>query len=247
MGAGVALMILALLLRGLGTIENGTTTGSIFVIGLALFLLGLLTWLYLFRPWARFDDLKTPHYTGEHAHGESHHAQADQAEAHGDEAVLVAEPAAKAAVPVAVPEPKTAIEPHVIQVPAPKAETVADVAGHVGEAAQQAVKDAAAAVKKAAEAAAPAKAGEPAEADDLTLIEGIGPKTNAALQAAGIKTFEALSRMAPNEIAALLSAAKVRIVSPPDTWPEQARLAAAGDMDGLRALQSRLKGGILKD
>ena len=28
-----------------------------------------------------------------------------------------------------------------------------------------------------------------------------------------------------------------------DTWPEQAKLAAAGDWDGLKKLQDELKGG----
>jgi hypothetical protein len=32
-------------------------------------------------------------------------------------------------------------------------------------------------------------------------------------------------------------------IADPGTWPEQARLAAAGNMDGLKALQERLTAG----
>ena len=39
----------------------------------------------------------------------------------------------------------------------------------------------------------------------------------------------------------ILDAVNLRIADP-TTWPEQAALAAAGDLDGLASLQSELKG-----
>ena len=81
-----------------------------------------------------------------------------------------------------------------------------------------------------------------AVADDLTLIEGIGPKISSLLQAAGITTFARLAATETSQIEHILTAGGIRLADP-GTWAEQARLAAAGDMTGLQALQDRLKGG----
>lgn len=78
--------------------------------------------------------------------------------------------------------------------------------------------------------------------DDLIIIEGIGPKIASVLQAAGITTFEQLGAMNVNQIEEILQKNGLRLADP-STWPEQARLAAAGDQAGLKALQDRLKGG----
>ncbi|HLE50733.1 MAG TPA: hypothetical protein VI755_01630 [Anaerolineales bacterium] len=78
--------------------------------------------------------------------------------------------------------------------------------------------------------------------DDLSVIEGIGPKISALLQAAGITTFAKLAATETSQIQQILTAAGIRLADP-GTWAEQARLAAAGDQDGLQALQDRLKGG----
>jgi len=94
----------------------------------------------------------------------------------------------------------------------------------------------------APEQAAPEQAApEQAAPDDLTRIEGIGPKIAAVLQAAGVRTFAELAALSVDQIKAILEG-RVRIARP-DTWPEQAALAAAGDWDGLTALQNALKGG----
>ncbi|GAP09414.1 protein containing helix-hairpin-helix domain [Bellilinea caldifistulae] len=82
----------------------------------------------------------------------------------------------------------------------------------------------------------------PSAADDLTLIEGIGPKVAAVLHAAGITRFEQLAALPPAELKRLLIAAGNRL-SDPATWPEQAALAASGDWEGLKALQSSLNRG----
>lgn len=92
-----------------------------------------------------------------------------------------------------------------------------------------------------AEAPEPEKS-EPAPPDDLKRIEGIGPKISSLLQDAGIATFAQLAAASVEQLREVLAAANLRIADP-TTWPEQAALAAAGDLDGLASLQSELKGG----
>ncbi len=95
-----------------------------------------------------------------------------------------------------------------------------------------------------AEAVVPEPA-EPAEPDDLKHIEGIGPKISSVLQAAGVTTFAQLADTDVGRIEEILEAESPRLrrLADPETWPEQARLAAAGDWEGLAALQGELKGG----
>ena len=100
-----------------------------------------------------------------------------------------------------------------------------------------------AAVPPAAPAAVPmVKAAMPALPDDLTILEGIGPKVNELLQKAGITTFARLAETDPAVISEILQANHLRMIDP-QSWPAQARLAAAGDEEGLKSLQDKLKGG----
>ncbi len=78
--------------------------------------------------------------------------------------------------------------------------------------------------------------------DDLKRIEGIGPKIAAVLREAGIVTFAQLAASDAGRIRQVLRAGGVRIAFP-ETWPEQAGLAAAGEWEMLKALQAELKGG----
>ncbi|MFN3741660.1 MAG: DUF4332 domain-containing protein [Anaerolineales bacterium] len=78
--------------------------------------------------------------------------------------------------------------------------------------------------------------------DDLTILEGIGPKVAALLKEAGISTFAQLASSDPAHIASILRQAKLQMLDP-HGWIEQARLAAQGDWEGLKKLQSELKGG----
>lgn len=86
-----------------------------------------------------------------------------------------------------------------------------------------------------------------AAGDDLTLIEGIGPKISAALIAAGISTFADLAAAPETRVREILTAAQLRIVGSVSesipTWAEQAGLAAAGRLDDLKAWQAAHKGG----
>ncbi len=87
--------------------------------------------------------------------------------------------------------------------------------------------------------ASPAPSGE----DDLKKIEGIGPKIEATLKAAGIRTFADLAAQTPESLQKILDDAGYARISNPETWHEQAALAAEGKWDALEALQSSLKGG----
>jgi predicted flap endonuclease-1-like 5' DNA nuclease len=78
--------------------------------------------------------------------------------------------------------------------------------------------------------------------DDLKLIEGVGPRMEDVLRGAGITTFAALAGSTRDGLVDVIRAAGARMAEP-ETWPEQARLAAAGRWDELRALQETLKGG----
>ena len=86
------------------------------------------------------------------------------------------------------------------------------------------------------------KAAEAAPEDNLELIEGIGPRIAGVLRAAGISTFVQLAETTEDRLEKLLNEARLPF-SNPGSWMEQARLAGAGDWDGLKVLQDRLKGG----
>jgi predicted flap endonuclease-1-like 5' DNA nuclease len=85
----------------------------------------------------------------------------------------------------------------------------------------------------------------PSAPDDLTRIEGIGPKIASVLQAAGITTFAQLADADVPRLQQILKQADPRLLrlAQPATWPEQSALAAAGAWDALEALQNQLKGG----
>lgn len=79
--------------------------------------------------------------------------------------------------------------------------------------------------------------------DDLTKIEGIGPKMQSALQAAGIDTYEKLAKASDDQLKAAVESAGMRLAPSLSTWADQAAYAARGDWDGLDALQEKLVGG----
>lgn len=87
-----------------------------------------------------------------------------------------------------------------------------------------------------AEAAPAVEAAEAVVGDDLTIVDGIGPTYAAALQGAGVKTFAQLSEQTPESIAETLAKANAPLIAGhnADTWPRQAKLAAAGDWSALR-------------
>jgi large subunit ribosomal protein L21 len=80
------------------------------------------------------------------------------------------------------------------------------------------------------------------EADDLTLIEGIGPKVAKVLGEAGILTFSQLAEANADDVQKILNEAGLKMMDA-TSWPAQAKLAAADDMDGLKKMQDKLSGG----
>ena len=102
------------------------------------------------------------------------------------------------------------------------------------------------ATKKAAAKPAAKKATK-SSADDLTKIEGIGPKAAAALTAAGVATFADLSKAKVPAIQKILDEADGKFGAlVPDSWPKQAKLAAADKWDELKKWQDEMDGGIEK-
>ena len=77
--------------------------------------------------------------------------------------------------------------------------------------------------------------------DDLTKIEGIGPKIAETLVAGGVDTYAKLSTSEVPAIAEMIK--DVRGNHVPDTWPNQAKLAAEGKWEELQKLQDELDGG----
>jgi predicted flap endonuclease-1-like 5' DNA nuclease len=118
-------------------------------------------------------------------------------------------------------------------------EQAADVAAQAREAGAAQAKAAKAAAATAAVEAA-AVVDEPV-GQDLTAVEGIGPKTAEALQAAGVNNYADLAALSPDQIHTILKDAGLS--ADPSTWPEQASLAMAGKMDELKAYQDKLQGG----
>jgi predicted flap endonuclease-1-like 5' DNA nuclease len=86
-------------------------------------------------------------------------------------------------------------------------------------------------------------AAEPVTADDLTKIEGIGPKISGLMKDSGVPTFAAMAETSEERLKEILKGADFRALANPTTWPEQAKLAAKGDWDALQKLQDELDGG----
>ena len=80
------------------------------------------------------------------------------------------------------------------------------------------------------------------EADDLTKIEGIGPKIAEVFASNGIKTFADLSASKVWDLRAILEENKLS-QHDPKTWKKQATLAKNGKWDELKTLQDELDGG----
>ena len=77
--------------------------------------------------------------------------------------------------------------------------------------------------------------------DDLKLIEGIGPKIEEVLNKAGIKTWKQLAEQSVDNLRKILASAGKRFtLHKPDSWPQQARLAAEAKWKELKALQDEL-------
>ena len=80
--------------------------------------------------------------------------------------------------------------------------------------------------------------------DDLTAVEGIGPKISSLLRDAGITTWRALANAEVHKIQSILDSAGKRFkLADPGSWPKQAEMAADGRWDDLEEYQDFLQGG----
>ena len=80
--------------------------------------------------------------------------------------------------------------------------------------------------------------------DDLTVVEGIGPKIAELLQAAGISSWWGLATGGVEPLRRVLADAGPRYqMHDPSTWPQQADLLAHGRWAEFRELTDRLDGG----
>lgn len=97
---------------------------------------------------------------------------------------------------------------------------------------------------KATKVSTKTKAKSTGKKDDLTKIEGIGPKIAEILNDSGINTFKDLSKAKISSLKATLDKAGPRFqMHDPSTWTEQAALAADGKWNKLKTLQDNLDGG----
>jgi predicted flap endonuclease-1-like 5' DNA nuclease len=82
-------------------------------------------------------------------------------------------------------------------------------------------------------------------ADDLEVIEGIGPKICGLFHAAGQKTFTQVSQMSIQQMSKILDDAGPRFkLANPETWAQQAGLAANNRWAELKTLQDNLTAGV---
>jgi F-type H+-transporting ATPase subunit gamma len=79
--------------------------------------------------------------------------------------------------------------------------------------------------------------------DNLTKVEGIGPKMAQALIAAGIDTFAKLAAVDETTLHTAIEAAGMKFAPSLPTWPLQAKYLAAGDFEGLKQYQQQLVSG----
>lgn len=81
--------------------------------------------------------------------------------------------------------------------------------------------------------------------DDLTVIEGIGPKIDKLFRAAGIMTHTQLARSSVAEMREILDEGGPDFkIANPASWAQQAQLASENRWAELKKLQDRLIGGV---
>lgn len=137
-----------------------------------------------------------------------------------------------------VPVPATADGEAVIEDTEENVETVETV-----ETVEQSIEATEEAVKRGVEEVIEATV----EADDLTKVEGIGPKIAELFNDAGIHTFTDLAGKTEEELKAILKDGGSRFaMKNPSTWAQQAQMAADGKWDELKQWQDVLDGGIEK-
>lgn len=86
--------------------------------------------------------------------------------------------------------------------------------------------------------------GKSIKENDLTIIEGIGPKIQQLFHNNNIKTWRSLSNCSIQKCQSILdSGGEAYRIHNPGTWPKQARLAYEGKWQKLLDWQNELDGG----
>ncbi len=80
--------------------------------------------------------------------------------------------------------------------------------------------------------------------DDLEVIEGIGPAMAKALNADGIRTFDALAGADQVRLRGAVEKAGLKFAPSIPTWAKQASYLVAGDQDGFKAYTDYLIAGV---
>jgi predicted flap endonuclease-1-like 5' DNA nuclease len=84
-------------------------------------------------------------------------------------------------------------------------------------------------------------------ANDLTVVEGIGPKINELLNNNGVVTFAQLADQSVAQLRTILDKGGSRFrIANPSTWAQQAAFAAANKWVELKKWQDELSGGVKK-
>ena len=73
--------------------------------------------------------------------------------------------------------------------------------------------------------------------DDLTQLNGIGPRISTILADGGVTTYAELEHTDPSELRKIIAQGGALPPSSLDTWPTQASYAVRGDWSGPRELQ----------
>ena len=80
--------------------------------------------------------------------------------------------------------------------------------------------------------------------NDLTVVEGIGPKIQELFRKNNIKTWKSLSNCSVQKCQSILDdAGEAYRIHNPGTWPKQARMAYEGKWEKLLKWQEELDGG----
>lgn len=118
--------------------------------------------------------------------------------------------------------------------------TVSDALGGLGEIVAVTAQDEVEVVPEAEPAPPPVQAepveapAAPAAADDLSRIKGLGPKLQALLPTLGLSTYAQIAALSEADLDALDGQLGPFAGRPrKDSWVEQARLLAAGDVAGF--------------
>jgi predicted flap endonuclease-1-like 5' DNA nuclease len=86
--------------------------------------------------------------------------------------------------------------------------------------------------------------GKQITADDLKLVEGIGPKIEELFHKAGLKTWASVAASKPEKLKEILVGGGERFqMHDPGTWPKQCKMMVDDQWAELKTLQEKLSGG----